>query len=448
MRVQVFKTLDRIRSSFWFLPAAMAGGAVVLAFATVALDTPVTDWLTLNWGLTFTGGAEGASSLLGAIAGSMITIAGVVFSMTLVALSLASSQLGPRLLRSFMRDTKTQMVLGTFVATFLYCLLVLRTIRRAEEIVFVPHLSVALGVLLAVVSVGVLIYFIHHVSVSIQANEIVARVGTELIEEIERLFPESIGRGAPRIPTEPPDADFLDSFDREARPIGSAGDGYLQFVDGDALMALAMQEDVVIRLERRPGHYVVATRPLALIWPGNRVTDQLVDRVNAAFALGNQRTSGQDIEFAVNQLVEIAVRALSPGVNDPFTAMTCVDHLGSALCRLAQRDMPSPYRHDTQDQLRVITPVFTFPDVTDAAFNQIRQYGRSSTAVTIRLLETIAVVAGSVHRSENRAALLRHARMIARGAGGGLPEDEDRQEVEKRFQSANRLLSEAPDSSS
>ena len=420
---------------------------MVLAFATVALDTPVTDWLTLNWGLTFTGGAEGASSLLGAIAGSMITIAGVVFSMTLVALSLASSQLGPRLLRSFMRDTKTQMVLGTFVATFLYCLLVLRTIRRAEEIVFVPHLSVALGVLLAVVSVGVLIYFIHHVSVSIQANEIVARVGTELIEEIERLFPESIGRGAPRIPAEPPDADFLDSFDREARPIGSAGDGYLQFVDGDALMALAMQEDVVIRLERRPGHYVVATRPLALVWPGDRVTDQLVDRVNAAFALGNQRTSGQDIEFAVNQLVEIAVRALSPGVNDPFTAVTCVDHLGSALCRLAERDMPSPYRHDTQDQLRVITPVFTFPDVTDAAFNQIRQYGRSSTAVTIRLLETIAEVAGSVHRSEDRVALLRHARMIARGAGGGLPEDEDRHEVEKRFQSANRLLSEAPDSS-
>ncbi|MHB8808670.1 MAG: DUF2254 domain-containing protein [Desulfobulbaceae bacterium] len=365
MRVQVFKIWDRVRSSFWFLPAVMAGGAMVLAFATVALDKSVTDWLTLNWSLTFTGGAEGASSLLGAIAGSMITIAGVVFSMTLVALSLASSQLGPRLLGNFMRDTTTQMVLGTFVATFLYCLLVLRTIRRAEEIAFVPHLSVTLGVLLAVVSVGVLIYFIHHVSVSIQANEIVARVGTELIEGIERLFPETIGRGAPRIPTEPPDAGFLDRFGREARPIGSAGDGYLQFIDGDALLALAMQEDVVIRLERRPGHYVVAGRPLVLIWPGDRVTGQLMDRVNSAFALGNQRTSVQDIEFTVNQLVEIAVRALSPGVNDPFTAMTCVDHLGSALCRLAQRDLPSPYRHDTQDQLRVITPVFTFPDVTD-----------------------------------------------------------------------------------
>jgi len=447
MRVQVFKTLDRIRSSFWFLPAAMASGAMVLAFATVALEKPVTDWLTLNWGLTFTGGAEGASSLLGAIAGSMITIAGVVFSMTLVALSLASSQLGPRLLRNFMRDPTTQVVLGTFVAAFLYCLLVLRTIRRAEETLFVPHLSVTLGVLLAVVRVGVLIYFIHHVSISIQANEIVARVGKELIEEIELLFPENIGRGAPRIPTEPPNPDFLERFEREARPIGSTGDGYLQFIDGDALMALAMQEDVVIRVERRPGHYVVATRPLALVWPGNRVTDQLIDSVNSAFALGNQRTSGQDIEFAVNELVEIAIRALSPGVNDPFTAMTCVDRLGSALCRLAQQDVPSPYRYDAQDQLRVIAPVFTFPDVTDAAFNQIRQYGRTSTAVTIRLLETIAEVAGSVHRSEDRVALLRHARMIARGAGGGLPEDEDRQEVEKRFQSANRLLSEARDSS-
>ncbi|MFO7705116.1 MAG: DUF2254 domain-containing protein [Halopseudomonas sp.] len=393
MKVQVFKIWNRVHSSFWFLPAIMAGGAVVLAFATVALDTPLTDWLTLNWGWTFTGGAEGASSLLGAIAGSMITIAGVVFSMTLVALSLASSQLGPRLLRNFMRDTKTQMVLGTFVATFLYCLLVLRTIRRAEEILFVPHLSVALGVLLAVVSVGVLIYFIHHVSVAIQANEIVARVGKELIEEIERLFPQSTGQGTSRTAMEPPDAGFLDRFDREARPVGSAGDGYLQFVDGDALMALAMQADVVIRLVRRPGHYVVATRPLALVWPGNRVTDQLTDRVNAAFALGNQRTSGQDIEFAVNQLVEIAIRALSLGVNDPFTAMTCVDHLGSALSLLAGRDMPSPYRHDSQDQLRVITPVFRFPDVTDAAFNQIRQYGGSSTAVTIRLLETIAEVA-------------------------------------------------------
>ena len=178
MRAQLLKYWDRIRSSFWFLPSLMACGAVALALATVALDGSVTDdWLqTLAW--VYTGGAEGASAVLETIAGSMITIAGVVFSLTLVALSLASSQFGPRLLRNFMRDTANQVVLGTFVATFLYCLLVLRTIRRADEVAFVPHLSVTLGVLFAIASLGVLIYFIHHVSVSIQADEIIARVGS------------------------------------------------------------------------------------------------------------------------------------------------------------------------------------------------------------------------------------------------------------------------------
>jgi len=421
----------------------MAVGAVALSFLSVALDERVTDWLVLNWGWAFTGGAEGASSVLGAVAGSMITLAGVVFSMTLVALSLASSQLGPRLLRNFMRDTATQVVLGTFVSAFLYCLLVLRTIRRAEESAFVPHLSVTLGVLFAVVSVGVLIYFIHHVSVSIQVNEIVARVGTELIEGLDRLFPEHIGRGAPQIPNEPPDVEFLDAFDREARPVNSDGDGYIQFIDGETLMALAVKEDIVIRLERSPGHYVIAGSPLVLVWPGTRIVDQLSDRINAAFVLGNQRTAGQDLEFAVNQLVEVAVRALSPGLNDPFTAITCVDQLGSALCRLATREWPSPYRHDEQNQLRVIARIDPFSAITDTAFNQIRQYGGSSAAVMIRLLDTITVIAEFTHRPEDRAALLRHADMIARGARDGLSEAEDRRAVEERYQTTMRLCSES-----
>jgi uncharacterized membrane protein len=344
-----------------------------------------------------------------------------------------------------MRDTTTQTVLGMFVATFLYCLIVLRAIRRADESAFVPHLSVSFAVLLTVASVGLLIYFIHHLSVSIQANEVVALVGTELIEGMESLFPEKIGRGASEIPTAAPDAAFLETFGREARPIGSAEDGYLQAVDGDALMDLAMREDIVIQLEQRPGHFVVANRPLMLVWPGNRITDELVKRAHSAFSLDNQRSSVQDIEFAVSQLVEIAARALSTGMNDPFTATTCVDHLGAALCRLAQRDMPSPYRHDSRGRLRVITPVFTFPDVTDAAFNQIRQYGRSSAAVTIRLLETIAVVAAFARRPEDRAALLRHAEMIARGAREALPEAEDRRVVEERFQSVHQILGEFPD---
>lgn len=443
MRGQFFKYWDRIRSGFWFLPAVMTGVAVALAFVSVTVSEPMTEWFTLHLGWTFTGGAEGASAVLGIIAGSMITIAGVVFSMTLVTLSLASSQLGPRLLRSFIRDSATQVVLGTFIATFLYCLLVLRTIRRAEEAAFVPHLSVTLGVLLAVASVGVLIYFIHHVSVSIQANEIAARIGKELIEGIDRLFPpERIGRGTPGTPMEPPEAGSLESLDRDARPVGADGNGYLQFVDGAALVALATEEDLVVRLERRPGDYVVAGCPLALVSPGSRVTDRLAEQVCSLFVLGHTRTSDQDIEFGVNQLVEIAVRALSPGVNDPFTAITCVDHLGAALCRLATRDVPSPYRHDVEKQLRLIAPADAFPEITDAAFNQIRQYGRSSAAVTIRLLETIAVVAGFTRRPQDRATLLRHTEMIARGANEGLPEAEDRRAVQERCEAASRLCSE------
>lgn len=443
MRAKNFKYWHRVRSSFWFLPAIMAAGAVALAFVSVAFDKRVATWLAHNWGLTFNGGAEGASSVLGIIAGSMITIAGVVFSMTLVALSLASSQLGPRLLRTFMRDTTTQVVLGVFVASFLYCLLVLRTIRRVEEIAFVPHLSVTLGVLFAVGSVGVLIYFIHHVSVSIQANEIVARVSKELIEGIDRLYPQDLGQASRHMPREAPEASFLDAFDREARPIGARGDGYLQFIDEESLIALTMTEDVIIRLGHRPGQYVVAHSPICLVWPGNRVTEQLVDQLKSVFVLGNQQTASQDIEFAVNQLVEIAVRALSPGINDPFTAIACVDRLGSALCRLATRDTPSPYRYDSQNQLRVIAPANTFPLITDAAFNQIRQYGRSSAAVTIRLLETIAVVAGFAHRQEDRAALRRHVEMIARGALEGLLESEDRRQVDDRYKAACDSCSES-----
>jgi uncharacterized membrane protein len=445
VRGQFFKYWNRVRSSFWFIPGGMAGLAVVLALVSVTVDKPLTEWLSLNLGWTFTGGAEGASAVLGIIAGSMITIAGVVFSMTLVALSLASTQLGPRLLRRFMRDSTTQVVLGTFIATFLYCLLVLRTIRRAEEVAFVPHLSVTLGVLLAVASVGVLIYFIHHVSVSIQANETVARISKELLGRIDQLFPEHIGRGAPApmIPTEAPDEGFFETFEKHARPVGAGGDGYLQFIDGAALLALAVEENLVIRLERRPGAYVVASCPLALIWPASRASDQLTDQVRSLFVLGNQRSSDQDIEFEINQLVEIAVRALSPSLNDPFTAITCVDHLGSVLCRLATRAMPSRYRHDHQNQLRVIAPANTFSEITDAAFNQVRQYSRSSAAVTIRLLETITVVAGFAHRPEDRTTLLRHAEMIARGAMEELPEKEARQAVEERCQAVIQLCSEA-----
>lgn len=434
MRRLVLNYWEQFRSSFWFVPSLMTSAAAVMAFATVALDRAKTEaWMQiLDW--AYTGGAAGASAVLSTIAGSMITIAGVVFSMTLVALSLTTSQLGPRLLRTFMNDRANQMVLGTFVATFVYCLLVLRTIRYPGEDAFVPHLSVTLGVTLALVSVGVLIYFIHHLSRSIQADVLVARLGREVVEEVDDLYPEQLGSSAEDVPIIP------DAFEQEARPIPATADGYVQTIDPAPLMGIATEEDLLFQVELGPGSYVVAGRPLVRVHPADRLPEEITARVNNAFLLGPQRIPEQDFEFALYQLVEIAVRALSPGINDPFTAVRCVDRLGSALCRLAQREVPSPYRHDDNQRLRVIAPGMTFPAAVDAAFDNIRQHAASSMAVTIRLLETIPVIAEFTQQPEDRAALRAQAETIVQTARTAVPDGTDRDTVEQRYHEAREAL--------
>ena len=437
MRAQLLKLEDYLRASFWFLPSLLAAGAVALAYAAVAVDERVDErWLQDN-GWLYSGGAEGASAVLQTIAGSMVTIAGVVFSMTLVALSLASSQYGPRLLRNFMRDSANQLVLGTFVAAFVYCILVLRTIRLDDGSQFVPHISVSLAVFLALVSLWVLIYFIHRVALSIQSDEIVARVGRELDVQVDRLYPERLdGTGREEEEAAPP---LPDGFDREAAVVPSRGDGYLQFIDGESLLKLARDHELTFRVEQHPGSYVIADSPLVRAWPRDRATGELEDEVNKAFALGHQRTHGQDIEFAVFQLVEVAARALSPGVNEPFTAVSCIDRLGASLSRLARRRIPSPYHYDEHGALRVIARPVTFAGLVDVAFSQLRQHARSSTAVVIRLLEMISAVAPMLRRDEDRQALRRQADLIMRGAAD-LPEEADRKTVEGYYRIAVQLL--------
>jgi uncharacterized membrane protein len=422
----LIKRWEGLRSSFWFLPALMAASAAALAFATVAIDQAKAGrWLaSVDW--LYTGGADGASLLLGTVAGSMITIAGTVFSMTLVALSLASSQLGPRLLRVFMRDTANQVVLGTFVSTFVYCLMVLRTIRRADGMEFVPHLSVTTGVLLAVVSLAVLIYFIHHVSVSIQADHVVARVGKELIDGIDRLFPEKAADRFRAPPTAAPRTE-------DGAAIGAPGDGYLQMVDEELLLAIAARHDLLLLLERRPGQYLVRGQALLRVVPAERATHEVAAELRTAFVLRNERSPAQDIEFLVIQLVEIAVRALSPSVNDPFTAIACVDRLASGLCRLATREPASAQHFDVPGRMRMVVPGLTLSGAVDAAFDPIRQYGSASADVLGRLLDAIAVIAPFTQRAEDLHTLRRHAQKIVRAAHSGLPEANDRLVIQARF---------------
>ncbi len=435
MKTKLQNLLEKLRANYWFLPSLMAIAALGLSLGAIKVDEEwETEWLqSITW--IYKNEAEGARELLSTVAGATITVTGVVFSITIVALSLASQQLGPRLLSNFLRDRGNQIVFGAFIATYLYCLLILRTIRGTDENVFVPHLSVTIGLALAVFSIGVLIFFIHHIVESIQAMHIIAQVSADLQAATERLFPEKIGAGLPSAAplSLPPDQAEVLQRPADLR-VDSTRNGYVQAVDGDGLMSLAKGRDLIIHLHYRPGHFVFKGATLASVWTRNGLEEDLGKEINSAVIVGKQRTQEQDIEFLVNELVEIAVRALSTGVNDPLTAITCIDDLGAMLCNLSQRTMPSAYRHDSANRLRLIVKPVSYAGIVDAAFNQIRQNGRTTAAVSIRLLEVIGLVMACIREPSQAEPLLRQAAMIERGCHEGLTEEEDRRDVRRRYE--------------
>ncbi len=429
--IKLSKLWYSLHSSYWFVPTLMAIVAIALSWAMLALDRSGKSGPIESLGWIYTGGPDGARALLSAVAGSMITVAGTTFSITIVALQLASSQFGPRLLRNFMQDTGNQVVLGTFIATFLYCLLVLRTVRGDEYNVFVPQLSVTVGILLAIISIGVLIYFINHASTLIQASHIIGEVSADLDGAINRLFPEKLGYG--RSQTERQVGEIPADFDSQAHSIKAADSGYLQEVDNKRLLKIAQSKKLLLRLNHHPGKFIVQGCELVLIWPGERVTKKLTQQINNAFILGRERTEQQDVEFPINQLVEIACRAISPGINDPFTAIRCIDQLSVGLSHLAEREFPSPYRYDDDHNLRVIVEPVTFAGLADAAFNQIRQYGSTDVAVIIRLFEAITAISEHTHRQKDRAVLLHHAQMIKHSGQEGATEENDQKAIAERY---------------
>lgn len=435
--VKLSKLWDSLHSSYWFIPTLMAASSIILAFAILTIDRTGG---TPNWWWIYTGGTDGARSLLSSVAGSMVSVVATAFSITIVALQLASSNFGPRLLRNFMQDTGNQIVLGTFIATFIYCLLVLRTIHGEGDgySFFVPQLSVTVATVLAIASIGVLIYFIHHASTIIQAAHVITQVSGDLDKTIDRLFPEQIGQNSAKKPWQV--GEIPANFEEEASPVKATADGYLQAIDDDELMKITRKYNLLVRVTNRPGKFIIKGSDLALVLPGKRVDRELTKLINDAFIVGKERTEYQDAEFPINQLVEIALRAISPAVNDPFTAIRCIDRLSAGLSRIAQRDFPSPYRYDGEHNLRVIVEVATFEGLVNSAFNQIRQYGYTDVAVTIRLLEAIARIAPYTRYNKDRAVLLRHAAMIERGSLEKITEECDRASIIQRYEAAAKVL--------
>lgn len=432
----------RLTSTLWFLPTLLAVCGVILAFILVAFDRAIG---TKFGDLPFVFGVEpsGASNVLAIIAGSTITVAGTVYSITIVALTLASTQFSPRILRNFMRDTGNQFVLGVLVGIFAYCIIVLRTIRSGgdESANFVPTLAVVFGVLLGLFGVGVLIYFIHHVATSIQATSIISNIAEETILEIEENYPLSYD-------AKQFDRALLKELSaKKWLKISSNETGYIQNADTDALSELASRFDLVVQMRRRVGEFTIKGLPLLQIAPKNEnftVDEKLIAEINDAYDIGNFRTVEGDVAFGLRQIVDISLKALSPAINDATTALSCIDYLTAIMVCLAKRQSCPPlYFH--KSELRLVINQQRFEDYFDLAFNQIRQNAAGNVAVIIRLLNSIEILGkmnqnfqDETERAERHQLLETKARLLFDLAERTISADTDRKSAVVRY----RLLEE------
>lgn len=433
MKLRLLRLYDILWDSFWFLPAMLAVAAGLGAVTTVSIDHALGDEWSRKVYITWSGSAEGARGVLIAVAGSIMTVVSIVFSMTVSTLSQTSSHFGSRVLRNFTSDRGNQIVLGTFIGTFVYCLLVLRTIRSVDGSSFVPHLSVNVGIILALTSLGVLIYYIHHVSQSIQAENLIADIGCDFQHALTNLFPEQIGED-----TESGQAPDKRQWEL-AWTVLSEDNGYLRRIDEELLMSLATKHDLVFRLEKRPGAFVLKHTPLIKVLPGGPLQNDIEHALKKSFILGRFRTPHQDASYSLQQMVEIAGHALSPGINEPFTALTCIDWLGASIRGIIERDMPSAIRRDKHGNVRVISPPIRFDDIVALSFNQIRYYGASNPDIMVRLLDLIIELAPLVRRPSDLACLANHVGLIEHDSRQ-IANPADRQRVSEKWSHAVRAL--------
>lgn len=383
----------RLTDSLWFFPAVMTLGGAVAALVLVRSDsfvlgdTPASEIVWL-----FAGTAEGARGVLSAITSSIITVTGVVFSVTIVALQLASQQFTPRVLRQFMSDRANQLVLGVFIGTFTYTLLVQRTVRSAEESgdAFVPAVAITVAVVFALVSIGFLIFFIDHAARSIQANTIMARVTRETLAS----FPHVAKADEQDVAELPADVvpDAAPAVVRAHRA------DYITGLDHDRLVELARRHDLLLRVEHRVGAFVMEGVPLLHVW--GDAPPEVAAQLRDAYVFGSGRTPHQDPEIGIIELVDIAVKALSPGINDPTTAMMAIDRLGEVLMKIGTGRPAARARRDDAGTIRLLLPPYRFDELVGMAFDQIRHYGVSNPTVAIKLVTTMGAAATLVGERE------------------------------------------------
>lgn len=419
-----------IRDSLWGLPLAVSAGCACLALIALNLNLP---WVTeIGW--LYSGSAGQAPAFASSLVGAMITLTALAFSITMVVLTLAAQQLGPRLIQIFMRDRGTQFALGLFIGTVIYLLLVLRALDGGEEVA--PNLAITGGTGLVLASVVMLLFFVHSLARSIVADHVIVRVGVSLDDAIERAFPEAdtdrgpdpAGEGRPA----PPEGGVPVHLDEQ---------GYIERIDYVAIARTAREHSIHIRLAYRSGDHVIAGETDA--WTigalGEEERKDIRRDLRSGVIVAQRKSGGQDPEWSARQLVEIALRALSPGINDTFTAIAAIDRLTLSIGRLMRRGEARTVWRDEEGVARVFGPAPGFALMLDAAFDQIREAASAKHSVLLRLAISLKRLS-ALARPRHAKALERHVGLVQRETARSLAEDLDREEVDDCLQVARRHL--------
>lgn len=430
MKSILLSWLSSIHASFWYYPLIMSIGILLLSRATLYLDETIpASWLKDFW--WFHGkNPEGARTLLSIIASSIITVISVTFSMTIVAISFSGSQMGPRLITNFMRDRSNQITLGIFVATFLYCILILRSVLSidTDDSTFVPQISLFVAFLLAVCSIAALIYFFHHIPESINMSNVVARVGKELYQHIDALFPSHVGKEK-----QEGMRDIPQRFQQHQEIITSRQYGYIRVLDGHALIELAQKHNVIIQLKKPIGKFVTPHTELLHIYSPESIPASLCDECLSNFAYGYQRNQEQDTRFLIHQLIEIIGRVLSPGINDPYSAMTVISWLQLSLEKVSYSKTPSPYRYDSENHLRLIAHAESFADFCETIFCAIQPYVCKDRNTALYMMQSISDAWRNIKNHEHKVTLAAYANELKKAATECLPLEADRKAIEHLY---------------
>ncbi len=419
MRTWLAGVRESVQTRLWPVPTIAVVAALLLGWGVPRVDAAVDDGLApvaRDW--LFGGDADAARSLLGAIASSLITVTSLTFSLTVVSLQLASSQFSPRLLRTFTRDQFVQMTLALFLATFTYALTVLRAVRSTgdDQVEVVPQIAVTLAFVLTVASVVGLVLFLAHLTRQIRVETMLDTVSREGLEAMRAVLPareEGAGRQSPA-PLPPP----------SARPLLAAADGFLTWVDHGKLLEAAVAADAVVRLDALPGSFLVRGTPVGVAWPASSagrldadVADELGRRVAEGVHVGPERTSAQDVGFALRQLTDVANKALSPGVNDPTSAVHALGHVSAFLCALTERELGPALLRDGDELVRVVLCRPDLAAYVDLGIAQPSRYGVSDPQVLERILRVLLDLSHRVTTDQGPVVEEQLARVRARAQG-------------------------------